>query len=96
MASKGDYYDILGLDKSASTTEIKSAYKKKALEWHPDRHKDNKEEAEKRFKEINEAYQILSDSSKKSAYDQHGHAAFAPGDRISFEKYSIHYISSFI
>ncbi|MBL7036360.1 DnaJ domain-containing protein [Candidatus Microgenomates bacterium] len=79
MASKGDYYDILGLDKSASTTEIKSAYKKKALEWHPDRHKDNKEEAEKRFKEINEAYQILSDSSKKSAYDQHGHAAFAPG-----------------
>lgn len=81
MASKSDYYDILGVDKSATEASVKSAYKKKALEWHPDRHKDNKEEAEKRFKEINEAYQILSDSSKKSAYDQHGHAAFAPGGR---------------
>lgn len=79
MASNKDYYDILGVDKSAPAAGIKSAYKKKALKWHPDRHKDNKEEAEKRFKEINEAYQILSDSSKKSAYDQHGHAAFSPG-----------------
>lgn len=76
---KPDYYDVLGVNKSASTDEIKKAYRKQALEWHPDRHKDNKEAAEKRFKEINEAYQILSDPKKKSAYDQYGHSAFSPG-----------------
>jgi len=79
MAAKSDYYDILGVSKDASADEIKKAYRKKALEWHPDRHKDNKEEAEKRFKEVNEAYQILSDPQKKSAYDQFGHSAFSPG-----------------
>ena len=79
MAAKSDYYTILGVSKSASAEELKKAYRKQALEWHPDRHKDNKEEAEKRFKEINEAYQILSDSQKRSAYDQYGHDAFSPG-----------------
>ncbi len=79
MATKSDYYDILGVSKSASADELKKAYRKQALEWHPDRHKDDKEAAEKRFKEINEAYQVLSDSQKKSAYDQFGHEAFAPG-----------------
>jgi molecular chaperone DnaJ len=79
MATKSDYYDILGVSKGASADEIKKAYRKQALEWHPDRHKDDKEAAEKRFKEINEAYQILSDKQKRSAYDQFGHAAFAPG-----------------
>lgn len=79
MATKTDYYDILGVSKSASADEIKKAYRKQALEWHPDRHKDDKEAAEKRFKEINEAYQVLSDPSKKNAYDQFGHAAFTPG-----------------
>src|SRR4030066_981484 len=79
MAAKSDYYDILGVSKSASAEEIKKAYRKQGLEWHPDRHKDNKEAAERRFKEINEAYQILSDPQKKSAYDQFGHEAFAPG-----------------
>jgi len=79
MATKSDYYDLLGVSKNASADEIKKAYRKQALEWHPDRHKDNKEEAEKRFKEINEAYQVLSDSQKKSAYDQFGHSAFTPG-----------------
>lgn len=79
MASKSDYYDILGISKNASADEIKKAYRKQALEWHPDRHKDDKEAAEKRFKEINEAYQILSDSQKRQAYDQFGHDAFAPG-----------------
>ena len=76
MAAKSDYYDILGVSKGASPEELKKAYRKQALEWHPDRHKDA---AEKRFKEINEAYQILSDSQKRSAYDQYGHEAFAPG-----------------
>lgn len=79
MATKTDYYDILGISKPASAEEIKKAYRKQALEWHPDRHNDDKEAAEKRFKEINEAYQVLSDPSKKNAYDQFGHAAFTPG-----------------
>ena len=79
MAAKSDYYDILGVSKNASAEEIKKAYRKQALEWHPDRHKDEKEAAEKRFKEINEAYQILSDTQKRSAYDQFGHSAFSPG-----------------
>jgi DnaJ-class molecular chaperone len=78
-ASKSDYYDIFGVSKSASSEEIKKAYRKQALEWHPDRHKDDKENAEKRFKEINEAYQVLSDTQKRSAYDQFGHDAFSPG-----------------
>lgn len=78
-AGKADYYDILGVDKNATAEEIKKSYRKQALEWHPDKHKDNKEAAEKRFKEINEAYQILSDPEKRRAYDQFGHQAFAPG-----------------
>jgi len=80
MAAKTDYYDILGISKGAPADEIKKAYRKQALEWHPDRHQGaDKEAAEKRFKEINEAYQVLSDPQKKSAYDQFGHEAFAPG-----------------
>lgn len=80
MATKSDYYDILGVSKGASSDELKKAYRKQAMEWHPDRHKgSDKEAAEKRFKEINEAYQVLSDTQKKSAYDQYGHEAFAPG-----------------
>ena len=80
MATKSDYYDILGVSKSASSDEIKKAYRKQALEWHPDKHTgSDKEAAEKRFKEINEAYQVLSDREKKSAYDQFGHSAFTPG-----------------
>lgn len=80
MASKSDYYDILGVSKTASKDELKKAYRKQALEWHPDRHQgEDKVAAEKRFKEINEAYQILSDPQKKAAYDQYGHDAFTPG-----------------
>lgn len=76
MATKRDYYEILGLKKDASAADIKSAYRKAALKWHPDKNKDNKEEAETKFKEINEAYQVLSDPKKKQTYDQFGHAAF--------------------
>lgn len=79
MAAKSDYYDILGVTKTASEADLKKAYRKQAVEWHPDKHQDNKEAAEKRFKEINEAYQILSDKDKRSAYDQYGHSAFSPG-----------------
>lgn len=78
-AVKADYYDILGVDKNATAEEIKKSYRKQALEWHPDKHKDNKEAAEKRFKEINEAYQVLSEPEKRRAYDKFGHQAFAPG-----------------
>ncbi|MBI3290340.1 DnaJ domain-containing protein [Candidatus Microgenomates bacterium] len=77
MATKRDYYDILGVGKSASADELKKAYRKQALQWHPDRNKTP--EAEAKFKEVNEAYEVLSDSQKKAAYDQYGHAAFAPG-----------------
>ena len=77
MTTTKDYYEILGVNKSASADEIKRAYRKQALQWHPDKNKSS--EAEKRFKEINEAYEVLSDQEKRSAYDQFGHAAFAPG-----------------
>ncbi len=78
MATKRDYYDILGVTKSATDADIKSAYRKKALQWHPDKNPDNKAEAEKKFKEINEAYQVLSDKQKRASYDQFGHSAFDP------------------
>lgn len=77
MSSKRDYYEVLGVGKSSSAQEIKAAYRKLALEWHPDRNK--KPEATEKFKEINEAYAVLSDPKKKETYDQFGHAAFAPG-----------------
>jgi DnaJ-class molecular chaperone len=76
MVTKRDYYDILGISKGASEAEIKKAYRQLALEWHPDRNKSP--EAEQKFKEINEAYEILSDSKKRQTYDQFGHAAFDP------------------
>jgi len=72
-----DYYDILGISKSASTAEIKSAYRKLALKWHPDRNKES--DAHEKFKEINEAYEVLSNAEKKAKYDQFGHAAFGQG-----------------
>lgn len=79
-AQKNDYYETLGVSKTASPEEIKSAYRKQAVKWHPDKHQgSDKEEAEKRFKQVNEAYQILSDADKRKSYDQFGHAAFSPG-----------------
>lgn len=73
---KRDFYETLGVNKSASKDEIKSAYRKQAMTWHPDKNKSP--EAEEKFKEINEAYEVLSNDQKKSAYDQFGHAAFDP------------------
>ncbi|MGM9551607.1 MAG: molecular chaperone DnaJ [Clostridia bacterium] len=73
MANKRDYYEVLGVDKNASADEIKKAYRKLAKQYHPDLNKDNPEAAEK-FKEVGEAYSVLSDSDKKARYDQFGHA----------------------
>ena len=78
MTTKRDYYEVLGIAKSATPSEIKAAYRKMALKWHPDRNPDKKEEAESKFKEVNEAYQVLSDQQKRQTYDQFGHAAFDP------------------
>ena len=80
MSAKRDYYEVLGVDKNASAAEIKKAYKKMMLKHHPDRNPDNREEAEEKSKEINEAYDVLKDPQKKARYDQFGHAAFdGPG-----------------
>lgn len=76
--AKKDYYEVLGLQKGASDEEIKKAFRKLALKYHPDRNPDNKE-AEESFKEINEAYQVLSDPEKKSQYDQFGTTDFNGG-----------------
>ncbi|XP_037095536.1 dnaJ homolog subfamily B member 2 [Syngnathus acus] len=67
-----DYYNILGVSKTASQDDIKKAYRKLALKWHPDKNPDNKEEAEKKFKELAEAYEVLSDQNKRGAYDRYG------------------------
>ena len=72
-----NYYDILGIDKTASADEIKRAYRKLALKYHPDR--GGGKDAETKFKEINDAYQVLSDPQKKSQYDQFGRTDFNPG-----------------
>lgn len=78
MSQKRDYYDILGVAKNASADEIKKSYRKLAMKFHPDRNPGDKE-AEKKFKEATEAYEILKDEQKKAAYDQYGHAAFGQG-----------------
>ena len=77
MSDKRDYYEVLGVDRNASQEEIKKAYRKLAMKYHPDRNPDDKE-AEQKFKEINEAYGVLSDPDKKAKYDQYGHSAFDP------------------
>ena len=76
--SKRDYYETLGLSKGASESEIKKGFRKKAMELHPDRNQDDPT-AESKFKEANEAYDVLKDADKKAAYDQYGHAAFEGG-----------------
>ncbi len=82
MAAKRDYYEVLGIAKTASADEIKKAYRKLAMQYHPDRNPDNKE-AETRFREVSEAYEVLSDAQKRQKYDQFGHegmkSAFGPG-----------------
>lgn len=77
MADKRDYYEVLGVDKNATDDDLKKAYRKLAKEYHPDLNPNDKE-AEAKFKEVNEAYEVLSDSDKKARYDQFGHAGVDP------------------
>ena len=76
--SKRDYYEILEVNRNASETEIKKAYRRLAVQFHPDKNPGDKK-AEEKFKEANEAYEVLSDAQKRAAYDRFGHAAFSGG-----------------
>ena len=76
--SARDYYEVLGVAKNASDADIKSAYRKLALQYHPDRNQGNAA-AEEKFKEAAEAYSVLADADKRARYDRFGHAAFEPG-----------------
>ena len=78
MASKRDYYEILGVSKSVSADEIKKAYRKVAMQHHPDRNPGD-HTAEDKFKEAAEAYEVLSDPDKRAQYDRFGHSAFSSG-----------------
>ena len=80
MTSKRDYYEILSVDRNASGDEIKRAYRKLAVKFHPDKNPDDPH-AEEKFKELGEAYDVLADDQKRAAYDRYGHAAFAQGGR---------------
>jgi len=92
--AKRDYYEVLGVIKSASPEEIKKAYRKLALKYHPDRNKGDKA-AEAKFKEAGEAYHVLSDKERKTNYDQFGHAAFeGTGGRGGFSNFDFSNIFS--
>ena len=84
--NKRDYYEVLGVNKGASDDEIKKAFRKMAKQYHPDANPDNKE-AEDKFKEVNEAYEVLSDSQKKAQYDQFGHQAFSGAGGGGYSSY---------
>jgi molecular chaperone DnaJ len=76
-ANQRDYYEVLGVTRTAAVDEIKSAYRKAALKWHPDRNPENKSEAEVKFRECTEAYSVLSDAQKRQIYDTYGHAGLS-------------------
>src|SRR4030088_3231484 len=76
-SSQRDYYEILGVLRTASVDEIKASYRKCALKWHPDRNPENKAEAEVKFRESTEAYSVLSDAQKRQIYDTYGHAGLS-------------------
>ncbi|MFN6266809.1 MAG: DnaJ domain-containing protein, partial [Alphaproteobacteria bacterium] len=76
--AKRDYYEVLGVARDAGEDDLKKTYRKLAMQWHPDRNQGNAE-AEAKFKELNEAYDVLKDAEKRAAYDRFGHAAFEQG-----------------
>src|SRR5579863_5037458 len=79
MNQKRDCYEVLGIERGATADEIKSAYRKAALKWHPDRNPQKKQEAETKFREATEAYAIISDQEKRAAYDRFGYAGLSRG-----------------
>src|SRR5262252_8277903 len=81
---KRDYYEVLGVSRAADDEELKRAYRKLALKYHPDKNPDSRLEAEERFKEVSEAYQILCDPQRRAQYDRFGHAAFQQGGGFDF------------
>ena len=94
MSTKRDYYEVLGVSRTSTDEEIKKAYRKLAMQYHPDRNLENKEAAEARFKEVSEAYEVLSDAGKRRQYDQYGHdglrSSFGPGG-FDFSRDFTHY-----
>ncbi|MBO4999764.1 MAG: DnaJ domain-containing protein, partial [Bacteroidaceae bacterium] len=87
MATKRDYYEVLGVEKSASEAEIKKAYRKLAIQYHPDKNPGDKE-AEEKFKEAAEAYSVLSDKDKRARYDQFGHEGMGAAGAGGFGNFS--------
>src|SRR6266852_8573265 len=83
-ANQRDFYEVLGVARTASVDEIKSAYRKAALKWHPDRNPQNKHEAEVKFRESTEAYSALSDPQKRQVYDTYGHAGLSGAGGVDF------------
>src|SRR4051794_41299554 len=92
--AKADYYELLEVTRTASDGELKAAYRKLAMKWHPDRNPGSKE-CEAKFKEINEAYDVLKDEQKRAAYDRFGHAAFEQGGAGGGHGFGSDFASSF-
>src|SRR4029434_7912230 len=89
-----DYYEVLGVTRTASEAEMKASYRKLAMKWHPDRNPGDKD-CEAHFKEINEAYDVLKDEQKRAAYDRFGHAAFEQGGPGAAHGFGADFASSF-
>ena len=85
LSAKHDYYEVLGVARDASEQEIKKAYRRLAIQWHPDKNPDNKDDASDKFKEAAEAYSVLSDSQKRAQYDRFGHAGVGGGGFSGFD-----------
>src|SRR6186997_1302259 len=96
MASKRDYYEVLGVERGVSADEIKKAYRKLAVKYHPDKNPGDKA-AEDKFKELSEAYEILSDAQKRAGYDRFGHDAsnFGGGNAHSGREYASNFADIF-